>query len=126
MIRGLGIDVVEVDRIRALAVKHGERFLGRVFTLAEAGYCSGKSDPAPHLSARFAAKEAAAKALGTGLARGVRFRDIEVVADGGPPRLVLHGKAGELARGLGVTRIHLSLTHEHGTAAAVVVLEGVE
>lgn len=124
MILGIGIDIVDVGRIRALAAKHGERFTRRIFTEAEAGCCRGKSDPSPHLSARFAAKEAAAKALGTGISSGVRFRDIEVLSDGGPPRLVLHGRAGERARELGVTRMHLSLSHERGNAAAFVVLEG--
>lgn len=124
MITGVGIDIVDTARIGALAEKHGERFLRRIYTEAEAAYCRGKSDPAPHLSARFAAKEAAAKALGTGIASGVRFRDIEVLADGGPPRLALHNRAGELARKMGVARAHLSLTHERGISAAMVILEG--
>jgi holo-[acyl-carrier protein] synthase len=124
MIKGIGIDIVDVGRMKTLAARHGERFLRRVFTEAEAAYCSVKSDPSPHFSARFAAKEAAGKALGTGISEGVRFRDMEVLIDGGPPRLLLHGRAGELARKMGVTRVHLSLSHERGMAAAVVVLEG--
>jgi holo-[acyl-carrier protein] synthase len=124
MIKGVGMDIVDVDRIASLAAKHGERFLERVFTEAERGYCQGKANPSPHLSARFAAKEAAAKALGTGIASGVRFIDIEVCTEGGPPLLVLHNHASTLARTMGVSRIHLSLSHDRACATAIVILEG--
>jgi holo-[acyl-carrier protein] synthase len=124
MIRGIGVDIADIGRIRALLEKHGERFTKRVFTEGEMALCARKGDPSLHLAARFAAKEAAAKALGTGLAGGVRFIDIEVLGDDGPPRLMLHGRAGEIAKKIGVTRTHLSMTHERGGAAAFVILEG--
>jgi holo-[acyl-carrier protein] synthase len=125
MIVGLGLDMVEIDRIERLAKEHEARFVGKYFTEAEVSYAESHHRPGEHLAARFAAKEAAAKALGTGIAERVRMSDIEVVArDSGQPRLVLHGAAAELAKETGVTRTHVSLTHTKTHAAAVVVLEG--
>jgi holo-[acyl-carrier protein] synthase len=124
VIRGVGIDIVDVGRVASLLARHGERFLRRVFTDGEVGYCTGKHDPSPHLAARFAAKEAAAKAFGIGIASGVRLKDIEVCTEGGPPRLRLHNRASVLAQDLGVTGIHLSLSHERAFAVAIVLLEG--
>ncbi len=122
MIVGLGIDVVEVARIaRVLASPAADRFVARVFTDAEATYCRPRRDGALHFAVRFAAKEAASKALG--VPDGIRFLDVEVARDGAAPRLVLHGVAEDAARRLAVTRVHLSLTHDAGVAAAVVVLE---
>ena len=122
MIVGLGIDVVEVARIaRVLASPAADRFVARVFTDGEAAYCRPRRDGALHLAVRFAAKEAASKALG--VPDGIRFLDVEVARDGAAPRLLLHGVAEEAARRLAVSRVHLSLTHDAGVAAAVVVLE---
>jgi holo-[acyl-carrier protein] synthase len=90
---GIGLDATEIDRVRELVSRYGDRFLQRVFTPGEIAYCLRHRDPAPSLAARFAAKEAGMKALGTGRARGVAWRDVEVVRHGGPPQLVLHGGA---------------------------------
>lgn len=127
MIRGLGIDVAEVARIRRQVGARGagpraERFLARCFTPAERAYCEARRDRATHYAARFAAKEAAMKALGA--PAGVRFTDIEVKRGAGAPGLALRGVAARAAEALGVSRVHLSLTHDAGVAVAVVVLEG--
>ncbi len=127
MVIGLGTDLVEVGRIRESVARFGDRFLHRVFTEEERRYCAAKRHGEQNLAARFAAKEAGAKALGTGISRGVGWQDLEVSrAPGEAPTLWLHGRAGELARHLGVVRVSLSLTHTEGTAMAVVVLEGAE
>ncbi len=127
MIRGLGIDVADVARIRRQvgvrgAGERAERFLARCFTPAERGYCEARHDRATHYAARFAAKEAAMKALGA--PPGVRFTDIEVLRGTGAPSLALRGTAARAAEALGVTRVHLSLTHDAGVAVAAVILEG--
>jgi holo-[acyl-carrier protein] synthase len=125
MIVGSGIDLVEVERIQHSIERYGARFLNRVFTRAEQAYCLRKRAAAESFAARFAAKEAAAKALGTGIARGVNFLQIEVVREpGGKPGLVFHGSAAEIAARLGAARAVLSLTHTASLAAASVVLEG--
>ena len=124
MILGIGIDIVNVARIRELRSRYGERFVRRIFTEHEAGYCMGKADPDTHLAARFAAKEAAAKALGTGLLRGIGFSDVELVKDDGPPRLVLHRRAKVHAETMGAIQIHVSVSHEQLHAVATVILEG--
>ena len=127
MIRGLGIDVVDVARIRRLREESGDRFLARVFTPAEVEAALRRKDADFALASRFAAKEAAMKALGTGWALGVGFRDVEVSGDFGvQPQLLLHGGAAERARALGATSFHVSLTHDGAVAAAVVILEGPE
>jgi len=124
MIVGVGLDVVEVDRIATALRRHGERFERRVFTRAESAACRDRVDRVLALGARFAAKEACLKALGTGWAAGIGFVDVEVVRNpGGGPGLRLHGPAAERAAALGVDRIHVSLTHQRSVAAAVVVLE---
>lgn len=125
MIVGVGIDLVDIARIAQLLETQGERALRRLFTEGEAAYAAARAEPARHLAARFAAKEAAYKALaGTDHARGIGWRDIEVVAEwDGRPVLRLHGRAAERAAALGVVRMHLSLTHADATAAAFVVLE---
>jgi holo-[acyl-carrier protein] synthase len=117
----VGIDLVEVERIRGLASRH-PGFLDRVFTPRERDYCDRHADPACHYAARFAAKEAAFKAL-RGEGRALRFLDYEVEMEGGRPRLLLHGKAREEARLLGVSDLDLSLSHERGCAVAVVLVE---
>lgn len=125
MVIGLGTDLVEVGRIRDSVERFGSRFLHRVFTEGERRYCEGKRHGEQSLAARFAAKEAGAKALGTGISRGVGWQDIEVAREPGQaPRLLMHGRAGELAERLGVERISLSLTHTGHSAMAVVILEG--
>ena len=126
MIVGIGIDLVLIDRLeRALAPEGGDRFQELVFTAAERAACAGRADQAQALAARFAAKEACLKALGTGWGEGTTLQDIEVVTGPqGRPELRLSGSAASRARALGATRFHVSLTHEQLVAAAVVVLEG--
>ncbi|MFI5372673.1 MAG: holo-ACP synthase, partial [Candidatus Eisenbacteria bacterium] len=122
---GIGIDVTQVQRIVATLERFGKRMEARLFTDGELAYCRGHKDPIPHLAARFAAKEAASKALGTGMSGGVGFKQIEVVQPGGRvPTLVFHGVALERYQALGCTDSHLSLTHDAGLAVACVVLEG--
>lgn len=117
----LGIDLVEVPRIRALLEKHGARFKERTFTAGEIAYCDRCADPAMHYAARFAAKEAVAKALGTGFAEGVSWLDIEVVREeSGCPTIRLHGGAVRVAGAAGIGKVLLSLTHTKETAAASV------
>ncbi|MFY9398401.1 MAG: holo-ACP synthase [Desulfomonilia bacterium] len=123
MIVGVGIDIVDTSRVQSLIERHGERFERRVFTPAEISYCRRKRHPFPHYSARFAAKEAAAKALGTGFGRGIRFTDIAIENEGDAPRIVLRNRAREIADELGVSRLHVSLSHERSSAVAMVVLE---
>jgi holo-[acyl-carrier protein] synthase len=124
VIVGLGLDVVEVARLRSVRERRGERFLNRVFTETEVAACLHRADPDPSFAARFAAKEAGMKALGTGWAKGVRWRDLEVVsAPGAAPRMALWGQAADKAEALRATVVHLSLSHDAGVAAAVVVLE---
>ena len=124
MIVGTGIDVAEVDRIAASVERFGRRFIERVFTEAEIRYCESKANKAERYAARFAAKEAGMKAIGTGWSRGVRWRDIEVQRQpGGRTTVAFHGKAGEYFAELGAEQAHLSLTHTKGMALAVVVLE---
>ena len=111
-----------LDRIEKAFASHGERFLGKILTPAERAGLPRLA--VPYLAARFAAKEAAVKALGTGFRAGISYKDIDVTADElGKPLLRLTGKAGERAKELGVTRAHVSLTHGRDVAAAVVVLE---
>lgn len=125
MIVGVGIDLVETARMARAVEEHGERLEARIFTPAERADCAGRVDRVQALAARFAAKEACLKALGTGWARGLSFRQVEVVRDGeGRPSLLLAGLAASRAHEMGVRRIHVSLTHQPGAAAAVVVLEG--
>lgn len=125
MVIGIGIDVVEIARIRRLMERWQDRFLQRVFTEAELAYALRRHDPAQHLAARFAAKEATLKALGTGLSMGVRWREMEVRrGPGQPPRLALSGRTAELGEARGVRRLHVSLSHDAGLAVAQVLAEG--
>lgn len=125
MIRAVGTDLIEIDRIRAAYERWGERFLRKVYTEEEIRYVLSRADPAPSLAARFAAKEAGAKALGTGISRGVAWRQISVVrARGSAPQLIFTGRAGELFAEFGSSaRAHLSLTHTRQLAQAFVVIE---
>ena len=121
---GLGLDLVEVERLGAVIGRQGERFLRRVFTEGEREYCAAKSEPAVFYAARFAAKEAVAKAFGTGIGAAIGWLDIEVVRnEAGAPEVRLAGKGAELAASRGVDRGFLSLTHTGGMAAASVVLQ---
>jgi holo-[acyl-carrier protein] synthase len=123
-VRGIGIDVVQVQRVVAALERFGERMERRLFTEAELEYCRRHKDPLPHLAARFAAKEAASKAIGTGMSGGVGFRQFEVIQPGGhQPRLEWHGAALDRFRALGARASHLSLTHDAGLAIACVVIE---
>src|SRR5437773_5640453 len=107
MIIGLGVDIVQNERIRHSLERFGPRFLNRIYTETEIGYCNGCADPAIHFAARFAAKEAAFKALGTGWAAGVKWKDVEVRRlASGKPELVLYGEALERATALGSTQFH--------------------
>lgn len=125
MIVGLGIDVVETERIKVALERHGSRFEAKVLTQREIADCQERSDRVQAVAGRFAAKEACLKALGTGWAQGLAFRQVEVVRDpAGRPELRLEGAALARALSLGVRGLHVSLTHERGIAAAVVVLEG--
>lgn len=125
MILGAGVDLAEVDRIRQAVERHGRRFLERVFTPGEIAYAERKVNCWERYAARFAAKEAGMKAIGTGWRHGVRWIDFEVVnLPGGRPTLKLLGVAAEVAGRMGVTRVSLSLTHTSQTAMAFVILEG--
>jgi holo-[acyl-carrier protein] synthase len=119
---GTGLDATEIDRITDVLRRHGDRFLRRVYTEDEVAYCQRHRDPAPSLAARFAAKEAAMKALGTGAARGVTWRDIEVVRQGGPPQLRFHGGASRRFESLGARSSLVTLTHSRDLAIAHVML----
>ena len=124
MIIGVGIDVIQNDRIRESLKKFGPRFINRIYTEIETGYCNNCADPGIHFAARFAAKEAAFKALGTGWAAGVKWRDIEVQRlPSGQPTLHLFQEALARATALGATRFHVSLTHDQLVSCAVVILE---
>jgi holo-[acyl-carrier protein] synthase len=124
MIVGSGIDLVEIHRIQQSVDRYGARFLNKVFTAAEQAYCLRKRNAAESLAARFAAKEAGAKALGTGISRGVTWLEIEVVREpGGRPTLRFHGRAAEMAGRLNAHRAALSITHTRDMAMASVVLE---
>jgi holo-[acyl-carrier protein] synthase len=117
----VGLDLTEISRVRDLLERHGERFKERTFTVEERAYCESCSDSAPHYAARFAAKEAVSKALGTGFAQGVSWLDIEVLrSEVGQPSLRLHGVAAQRAEALGIRQWMLSLSHSRDTAAASV------
>jgi holo-[acyl-carrier protein] synthase len=125
MVVGVGTDLIEIARIANSIDRFGERFLRRIFTPREIAYCQTKKNAAESFAARFAAKEAGAKALGTGISRGVGWLELEVAREpSGKPRLELSGRAAEWARRLGVGRTSLSLTHSRDVALAVVVMEG--
>src|SRR5277367_945275 len=125
MVLGVGTDLMETKRIEVSIDRYGDRFLERIFTAGEIAYCSRKKkNAAESFAARFAAKEAGAKALGTGISRGVSWKEFEVRREAsGRPSLHLSGRAAELAEAMGVKRIQLSLTHSRDLAMAVVVTE---
>ncbi|MEI6176083.1 MAG: holo-ACP synthase [Verrucomicrobiota bacterium] len=116
---GIGIDVVEVERIASSITRHGDAFLDKIFTPAERKYCESRKIPAIHYAARFAAKEAVAKALGTGIGRNAGLHDLEILHDPqGAPKLHLGGAAEAFAKAHGITDIQISLTHTQQYAAA--------
>jgi holo-[acyl-carrier protein] synthase len=124
MILGTGVDIAEVPRIRETIQRFGDRFLRRIFTEGEIDYCERRARRFESYAARFAAKEAGMKALGTGWSRGVRWRDIEVVRPKGQrPTIQFHGKAAEIANKLGARNTALSITHTSEHALAHVILE---
>ena len=124
MIVGIGIDMVEIDRIASMLDRHGDSFVSKVFTDEEIAFCADKAKPAQHYAVRFAAKEAVLKALGTGVRRGMALKDVTVVREElQAPRIVLGRGAKEKSQQLGVTKWHVSLTHTDRTAAAYVVAE---
>jgi len=121
---GLGLDTTDIDRISDTIDRYGDRFLHRVFTEGEIAYCARRRVPAIHFAGRFAAKEAAMKALGTGRSRGVLWRDVEVVRLGGPPQLQLHGGAARRFAAMGGRSSLLTITHSDDLAMAQVLLLG--
>lgn len=125
MILGSGVDLCEVPRIEASIARYGSRFLERIFTPREIAYADRKANRFERYAARFAAKEAGMKALGTGWTGGIAWRDFEVVnLPSGRPTLTFHGRAAEVAAKLGVRNVALSLTHTKEQALAMVILEG--
>ena len=121
---GLGLDATDIHRIAGTLARYGERFMHRIFTEAEVAYCTGRRVPAIHFAGRFAAKEAAMKALGTGHSHGVLWRDVEVVRRGGPPQLQLHGGAARRFRAMGARSSLLTITHSDELAMAQVLVLG--
>jgi len=121
MIRGIGVDVVSVPRMAGVLKRRGDRFCARVFTEGERAYCRSRAEPAQHYAVRFAAKEAALKALG--VPAGLCWHELEVVQEDGAPRIRLHGRAAEAADTRRSGRLHLSLSHSAETAIAMVVAE---
>lgn len=124
MVKGLGIDLAEIDRIRKNYEKHGQRFVEKILTDREIEQLPARN-PIPRLAALWAGKEAAVKALGTGFAEGIHFKCIEILhAESGKPEIVFHGAGKAKCEELGVTTAFISLTHSRDTSAATVVLEG--
>lgn len=121
---GIGLDATEVQRVADIIERHGDRFLSRVFTAGEIAYCRAHRRAAQHFAARFAVKEAAMKALGTGFSHGVVWKDIEVVRHGGPPQLRLRGPAAERFAALGGRSSAVTITHTDTLAMAHVILMG--
>jgi holo-[acyl-carrier protein] synthase len=121
---GLGVDATDIPRVRDVLARYGNRFLQRIYTAEEIAYCTRQRDPVPSLAARFAAKEAAMKALGTGHSRGVLWRDIEVFRVAGPPQLRLTGGAQRRFKALGASSSLLTITHSDALAMAQVLLLG--
>ena len=124
MVLGMGTDLIETRRLQQSMDRFGDRFLERIFTDGEIAYCKRKKNAAESFAARFAAKEAGAKALGTGISRGVSWKEFEVKRESsGKPTMSLSGRAAELAGAMGVRRVQLSLTHSRDLAMAVVLVE---
>jgi holo-[acyl-carrier protein] synthase len=125
MIHGIGMDLVEIDRIEDSIRRFGDRFLCRILRPGEIQYCQAQGRPALHAAARFAAKEAASKAFGTGIGSDIGWLDLEVIREpSGRPVLILHDAGRLLAERRGIKAVHLTLTHTATTAGATVLLEG--
>ena len=125
MILGIGVDIVELDRIERLVEKHGDSFLNKIFTESEIAYCQARRHSSTHFAGRFAAKEAVLKALGTGLRPPIRWTDVEVRrGDSGPPTIHLARGAKAEAAQQGVARVHISISHSRRTAVAYAIAEG--
>ena len=125
MILGIGVDLEEVERIAESIAKFGGRFLERIFTDAEIQFCEGKANSKERFAARFAAKEAAFKALQASWEGGLSWKDFELIAQpGGAPKLELHGEAAKIAAAKGVSRVHVSFSHTKTHVTAVVIVEG--
>ena len=123
MIIGIGIDLVEIERIKNIWQRYGFKFAQRILHASELS-CLPQGNPVLFLAGRFAAKEAAVKALGTGFSQGIGPAQVETVSGpGGKPNLLLHGEALQQAQAMGVTRCHVSISHDRSSAVAVVVLE---
>lgn len=126
-VKGIGVDLAVISRMREVLSRWDDRFLHRVFTDEEIAYCRRRRDPVQHFAARFAAKEATLKALGTGLSMGVRWRELEVRRERGQaPTMVLSGRSRDLARARGGGRVLLSLTHDGDYAMAQAMLLAAE
>jgi holo-[acyl-carrier protein] synthase len=124
MIKGIGIDSVQLSRIARVYAEYGDKFLARILTDAEREYVARWADPVPRIAGRFAAKEACMKALGTGWGGGIRWRDIEVVrGPAGAPVAHLHGRAADRLAELGASRVHCTITHTDDHAMAMIVME---
>lgn len=120
----LGMDLMEIARLEQALERRGKRFLDRIFTPGEQAYCERRAARVAHYAGRYAVKESVMKVLGTGWARGVRWVDIEVVRHPGQAPLVqLHGASARIAEQRGIDRIHVTITHDAGVAAAVAVAE---
>jgi holo-[acyl-carrier protein] synthase len=125
VIKGIGIDTIEIERVARVYVQYGERFLEKLFTQTERDYFERWADPVPRIAGRFAVKEACMKALGTGWSNGVRWRDIEVLREpSGKPVLALHGQAARFFNSLDARTSLCTITHSRDHAMAVVILEG--
>jgi holo-[acyl-carrier protein] synthase len=124
MVLGTGTDLIEIERVQQSIDRFGERFLTRLFTPGEIAYCMRKKHAAESFASRFAAKEAGAKALGTGISRGLSWKEIEVKREPGErPTLHFSGRAAERAAFMGVKKVQLSLTHSRDLAMAIVIIE---
>ena len=121
---GLGLDATDIERIADTLERYGDRFLRRIFTDGEVAYCTRRREPAIHLAGRFASKEAAMKALGTGHSQGVLWRDVEVIRRGGPPQLKFHGGAARRFEAMGGRSSLLTITHSEKLALAQVLILG--
>ena len=121
---GLGLDATDIERIADTLERYGDRFLRRIFTDGEVAYCTRRREPAIHLAGRFASKEAAMKALGTGHSQGVLWRDVEVIRRGGPPQLQFHGGAARRFQAMGGRSSLLTITHSDKLALAQVLIMG--
>jgi len=121
MIQGIGVDVVDVERMKSILAEQGKTFIDRVFTETEVAYCEAKQNPEQHFAARFAAKEAVSKAMQTGWSGIFRWKDVEVVNEpSGAPKILLYNA---VARSLEKSTVHLSLSHTENTVVAFAVIE---